>query len=114
MIDMVKGQIIPAVFAYQKEILAVLNGKKSDYDTALEQYFIENISRLSGELLCGLKQLEELLAEKGNSPQQADYYCNKIIPAMNNLRTTTDSMETFIAKEHWPLPSYGELLHSVT
>jgi glutamine synthetase len=115
MVDMAKGLIIPAVLAYQKDLLDVLNAKKSEFDTSLEKYFLENISRLSSELLQKLTTLEELLASKGNlsPPESATFFGEKIIPAMQNLRTVTDELETLTAKKYWPLPAYGDLLHSV-
>jgi glutamine synthetase len=105
MVDILKGQIIPAILAYQQSILDVLNGKGDNFDTSLEKFLLENISRLSAELLRELVAFDEILAEeKGQS---------KIIPAMQKLRRVTDELETLTAKKYWPLPSYGELLHSV-
>jgi glutamine synthetase type III len=32
---------------------------------------------------------------------------------MAELRAIVDEMESITAKEHWPLPAYGDLLFSV-
>ncbi|MCL2198230.1 MAG: glutamine synthetase III, partial [Defluviitaleaceae bacterium] len=114
MVELLKGAIIPAVIAYQNELADLLN-KKSEYNTSLEKYLLENISNLSATLLENLKSLESNLSEKTKqSPKDhASYYSKKVIPAMAALRKTADELETLVAKKHWPLPSYGELLHSV-
>jgi glutamine synthetase type III len=32
---------------------------------------------------------------------------------MSDLRQFVDELETFIAKKHWPIPAYAEILYSV-
>lgn len=115
MLDLLKGFIIPAVIGYQRELVSLLDGKKDEFDTSLEKFLLENISKLSAKLLQHLAILDKLLADKGkvSSPTLADYYSKKVLPAMANLRLVTDELETLVAKKYWPLPSYGELLHSV-
>jgi len=44
---------------------------------------------------------------------QASFYRDGIFSAMSELRLCVDELETLVAKKHWPLPSYAELLHSV-
>ena len=43
----------------------------------------------------------------------AAYYCNKVIPIMNELRANVDELEGYVPASKWPVPSYGELLYSV-
>jgi glutamine synthetase len=33
-----------------------------------------------------------------------------VFPALNNLRTAADKLETMIADDLWPLPTYREML----
>ncbi|MCL1863669.1 MAG: glutamine synthetase III [Defluviitaleaceae bacterium] len=108
MVELLKGAIIPAVLDYQRELADLIN-KKSEYNNSLEKYLLENISNLSAALLEDLLILEKNLAQK----KSASHYSKKVIPAMAALRKTVDTLETLVAKKHWPLPSYGELLHSV-
>ena len=115
MAELLKGSIIPAVFSYQQELITLVNAKGSEFDNSLEKFFLKNISRISADLLHQLTTFDEILADKTDlpPPQLAEYYSRRIIPAMENLRHLTDELETLVAKKHWPLPSYGELLHSV-
>ena len=34
-----------------------------------------------------------------------------VVPAMAALRAPVDEMETLVASEDWPLPTYGEMMH---
>jgi glutamine synthetase len=117
MVELLKGSIIPAVLAYQQELVNLLNAKEGNFNASLEKFLLEKISNLSAELLKNGNALDKILAEKSgipkDLPQLADYYSNKVIPAMQDLRKVVDELETLVAKKHWPLPSYGELLHSV-
>jgi len=36
-----------------------------------------------------------------------------MIPAMDTLRSIVDELETIVAREDWPYPSYTEILYSV-
>ncbi|MCL2224020.1 MAG: glutamine synthetase III [Defluviitaleaceae bacterium] len=113
MVEMLKGLIIPAVLEYQQTLITLLNAKKGEFDTSLETHLLENISRLSAELLTALTAFDEILIGKNGHPNPGEYYSGKIIPAMQTLREITDKLETLTAKKYWPLPTYGELLHSV-
>jgi glutamine synthetase len=35
---------------------------------------------------------------------------DNVIPAMNNVRVASDALERITAHDHWPLPSYREML----
>ena len=118
MIDLVKGAIIPACISYQRELSALLMQKKScgSYDISLEDHFLSRIASLSACLLKKLTSLESsMLESKSNRPilAQATFYRDQVFVAMFELRLTVDELETFVARKHWPLPTYAELLYSV-
>jgi glutamine synthetase len=35
---------------------------------------------------------------------------DNVIPAMNRVRVAADALERITAHDHWPLPSYREML----
>jgi glutamine synthetase len=41
----------------------------------------------------------------------ATAFRDKVVPAMAALRASVDEMETLVASEDWPLPTYGEMMH---
>jgi glutamine synthetase len=118
MIDMVKGDIIPACITNQNEIAQLLQRKNAcgDYDVSLDEHLLGRIAKLSGCLLQKLISLETVLAQTpkdGEVAVHAAYYRDQVFPAMAALRLCADELETLVAKKHWPLPSYAELLYSV-
>ena len=120
MIDMVKGEIIPACLDYQSELIDLLRKKKTyagdNIDCTLEQHFLTSITKLSGCLLNKLTTLESEVLESTQERDilvQATFYRDKIFTAMSELRLIVDELETLVAKKHWPIPTYAELLYSV-
>jgi glutamine synthetase len=118
MVDLVKGGIIPACIDYQNELAALLSHKKGleDYDASLETHLLASISRLSACLLKKLDALESALfesKEQREALEQGQFYRERVFGAMSELRLVVDELETFVARKHWPLPSYAELLYSV-
>ena len=47
---------------------------------------------------------------KGDSLDHAKYSRDVIIPAMNAVRAAGDQLETLVADDLWPLPTYQEML----
>jgi glutamine synthetase len=118
MLNMVNGVIIPACIDYQNELSQLLERKRAcgEYDVSLEGNLLQRIANLSGSLVKKLSALENVLAEYKNERDivaQANFVRNRIFAAMSELRQVVDELETLVAKKHWRLPSYAELLHSV-
>ncbi len=118
MVDMVKGEIIPACVDYQNDLAKLLGQKKAcgEFDTGMEERLLGTISKLSTCLMKKLTVLEDALLESKNEPDifaHASFYRDRIFAAMLELRLVVDELETLTAKKHWPLPSYGEMLYSV-
>ena len=42
--------------------------------------------------------------------QAADRCAKKVKPAMEAVRAVVDELETIVADDHWPLPTYQEML----
>lgn len=119
MIDMVKKYIIPSVLSYQGEISEIANSKKQlnpNLKCELEEKLLSKLSRLGNYLYAKLDTLEtSVLNAKTHSDllESAKYYRESIFINMQHLRGIVDELETLIAKDHWSLPTYGELLFSV-
>ena len=118
MVDMVKGDIIPASVSYQNDLTELLQKKKAlgYFDSSLEENLISNISKLSASLLNKLNTLEKVILEtkeERSIADQARFYREKVFAAMVELRIDVDGLETLVAKKYWPYPSYGQILYSV-
>ncbi len=118
MVDMVKGEIIPACIDYQNELANLLNQKKAcgQYDNSLEAHLLEKISKLSATLLKKLNTLETSILESKEEQDvtaHASFYRDKVFTSISELRLVVDELETLVARKHWPFPTYAELLYSV-
>jgi len=117
-VDMVKGEIIPACVNYQDDLAKLLQRKKAcgDYDVSLEERLLGSIAKLSSSLLKKLDILENTLLESKEEKDivaHASFYRDKIFTAMAELRLVVDELETLVARKHWPFPTYGQILYSV-
>jgi glutamine synthetase len=118
MVDMVKGEIIPASVGYQRELIDLLRQKKAygGLDVSLEENLLGSITKLSACLLKKLDALESAILESKEERKilaQAGFYRDRVFTAMSELRLIVDELEMLVAKKHWPIPTYGEILYSV-
>ncbi|WP_424246188.1 glutamine synthetase [Elusimicrobium posterum] len=117
-VDMIKKDVIPACITYQNELAELLARKTTcgKYDISVEQHFLENISKLSAQLLKKLTVLEDALLKTKKHAQvldQGKFYRDQVFPAMSELRLIVDELETLTAKKYWPMPNYAQILYSV-
>jgi len=117
-VDMVKGEIIPACLNYQDDLAKLLQRKKAcgEYDVSVEEHLLGTIAKLSSSLLKKLSVLENTLLESKEENDilaHASFYRDKIFTAMAELRLVVDELETLVARKHWPFPTYGQILYSV-
>ena len=119
MLNLAKREISPAVVTYTKEVVDTLVAKKScgsTIDVSAETTLSERLSALFGSFIKAIDALEETLAEARNcesAQAQANYSCEKIIPAMETLRVAADSLEEIVAEKYWPFPTYEDILFYV-
>ncbi len=116
MIDMAKKDIAPAVSSYSAELAATaLSKKELGINAKAELDVLTKISDLAAVLNDKIATLESAVIEAGEFElkEQADFFHDTVIPAMNELRLVADELETLTADAYWPFPSYGDLLFSV-
>lgn len=118
MADLVKKEIVPACIDYQNELIHLLKSKKTcgEFECGLEKRFLGQIASLSAALLNKLDLLEKTLAEgssENDALAEARFYRDQVCGAMSELRLVIDELERLVAKKHWRLPTYAEMLFSV-
>lgn len=115
MIEMGRTVYLPTAMRYQTELaqnITALKQAGAAYDTTL----LNKISELIRQLLQGVEKLEKVRLDVGghgssDSHQDNAVYCrDTIIPAMSELRSTIDTLETLVPDDMWPLPTYQEML----
>jgi len=108
-----KTMIVPAVLRYQTEVAnAVTATKAAGADPGTTVELLKSISTLSSQLQSALTSLDSILAHhaEGEPIDHAKYYRDKVLPAMNAVRAAADKLETIVADDLWPMPTYREML----
>ena len=118
MIDIATKQIIPAVIKYTITLADSINAVKAacGADISVQTEILTEVSDLLADTKHALPHLEEVTAKGGKMEQgreQAVYYRDEVMTAMQALRTPVDRLEMLVDKSMWPMPSYGDLMFEV-
>ncbi len=120
MYDIAGKHIIPAVIRYTTRLAESINQVKSacpDVSVKVQSDLLAETSRLLTETQSALLHLKEVTETAKNMErgcEQANYYHNEVVVAMAALRKPVDELEMIVAKDLWPMPSYGDLLFEVS
>jgi glutamine synthetase len=115
--ELLTNSVLPASIGYltslaeSVEALKDAGAVEASYATQMEM--IEEISIFLGQAHGNLKQLKSALNTGSaieNPRDQAIYYSDVVVPLMQAVRAGSDSLETLIADDFWPLPKYREML----
>ena len=119
MIDLTERDIIPAVLSYQSELLKEYNRKKESglkLSAKPEEELLQKIADFTEKAYLRVEKLKEDV-EKSKSITEtlpaAKFARNTLFEDMASLREAVDTLETLVATDFWPFPSYGEMLYSV-
>ncbi len=119
LLEMIRRSVMPAVTRYintLSETVAFKNQAGVNTLSAMEKALIKRLSKGVSALYDYTETLDTLVhtaKELSDKQEQAAFFCEKILPLMNEIRTVSDEMETYTPKDLWPFPSYGELLFSI-
>ena len=65
------------------------------------------------QALTKLQEAEATARSMERGKEQAFFYREKVVAAMNALREPADELERLVDKEYWPFPTYADLLFEV-
>lgn len=106
--------ILPAALRYQSEVAHAIASLKSAgvHPPASEINLLNELTTTIGELQERIADLDAATSKhaEGDSLAHAKYSRDAIIPAMNAVRAAGDKLETMVADDLWPLPTYQEML----
>ncbi len=117
--DLAINHIIPAAIDYQTKLIDNVIGLKEVLSPAeaknlskTQVDLIRNISELLNEMKLSADKMnaEREKASKLDLEKQAEAYCHKIKPLMDQVRDASDKLEMITEDEAWPLPKMRELL----
>lgn len=119
MLEMAKKDILPAVISYSEKLADTAVAKKAigiDISGSVELALSKKIDSLT---TCFYRRTDELdkaimgAHDCADLLSEAQYFRDNVLNAMQELRAVSDELETIVAKDYWPFPTYGDLLFSV-
>lgn len=109
-LEMGRTLILPAAHRYAGELSQTAMNLKQlgrEPDTRL----LDKVTSLSTDLHDALDSLEALMDHhEDDLSKEATYFCDKVLPQMEVVRGFADTLENYVADDHWPLPTYQEML----
>ncbi len=108
-----KTQILPACLRYQGEVASTVTATKAaGADATSQAELLKSLTNSITQLQASLANLDQALGHHadGDVYDHAKYSRDKIVPAMNAVRTAADKLETMVADDLWPIPTYREML----
>jgi glutamine synthetase len=110
---MARTMILPAALRYQGEVAGAISATRA---VGVENEAQMELLRTLTEAITGFQSatgaLDEALGHEveGSLLEHARYFRDRVVPAMNEVRKYGDRLETMVADDLWPLPSYREML----
>jgi len=110
---MARTQILPACLRYQSEVAQAVNATKAaGVENGAQVELLKSLTKSISDLQAATSALDKALAHHGDGDAyaHAKYMRDNVLPAMNAVRTLGDKLETMVADDYWPLPTYREML----
>jgi glutamine synthetase len=110
---MAKTMILPAALRYQTEVAqAVAATKAAGVDNGAEVELLRSLSGTISDFQTASAKLDQALSHhaEGDYLAHAKHSRDHILPAMSEVRALGDKLETVVADDLWPLPTYREML----
>ncbi|QEH34037.1 Glutamine synthetase [Aquisphaera giovannonii] len=113
-LQIAQRQILPAALRYQAEVAGSIANLKNSGITVPKGQSAHLSELVAGidELQSAVDKLSDAIEETsaGGSLEHAKHSRDVVIPAMNAVRAAGDKLETIVADDLWPLPTYQEML----
>src|SRR5262249_40415793 len=110
---MARTMILPAAIRYQGQLAQAVNATKAaGVDNSAQVDLLKSLSSTISEFQKAVSQLDKALGHQHKSDllAEAKSMRDSVLPAMANVRALGDTLETMVADDLWPLPTYREML----
>ena len=101
--SMCNTQVIPAAASYQAVLAAAAHSSIDNKGQALQ------LANVSGSVNGLVESLQQLEVHRSNAEAPHDY-AHKVLPVMRKVRSHADALESLLPADHWPLPTYHQML----
>ena len=117
MVDMANKQLVPAVVRFSGKLAETVNATKAaGGDATVASDLLKRVTGLltrMQEARVNLSSIEKKGSVMPRGREQAYYYLQKVVPAMDELRHPADELERIVDKAYWPFPTYADLIFEV-
>ncbi len=117
MVDMANKQLVPAVISYAGDLANTVSMIESaGGDATVPSDLLKRVTGLLTQMQnarVNLSIIEKDGSKMERGKEQAFYYREKVVPAMEALRHPADELERIVDKDYWPFPTYADLLFEV-
>ena len=117
-INMGNTMILPAAIAYQSKLassIAQVKAAVQGIEMGPQEKLLRDLTDRINKLKLGLETLDAITHEMDESEHEilhhARFYEEKVIPAMNAVRSIADELEYMVDDALWPLPKFREMLY---
>jgi glutamine synthetase len=110
---MARTMILPACLRYQAQVASAVTGAKAaGVDSSVQMELLRNLTATVSEFQKATAHLDHCLAHhaEGDAFAHAKHTRDTVLSAMGAVRTLSDKLETLVADDLWPLPTYREML----
>jgi glutamine synthetase len=110
---MARTMILPAALRYQGEVATTVTATKAaGVDANAQAELLKSLTSTISDFQAATGALDKALSHHadGDAFAHAKYARDAVLPAMANVRTLGDKLETMVADDLWPLPTYREML----
>jgi glutamine synthetase len=110
---MARTMILPAALRYQAEVATAVNATKAaGVDNGAQADFLRTLTGTITDFQTATAKLDKALGHhaEGDVLAHAKHARDAVLPAMTGVRTLGDKLETLVADDLWPLPTYREML----
>ena len=117
LLDMVRKDILPAVFKYQKQLLEATAiyrecGAKGSYYVFNTLDKISTLLDRTYTLSIELNNIIDFIKDDDVLSKSFKYH-DSVLPLMGDIRKCVDELELIVDRKAWPMPTYKELLFGV-
>ena len=119
LLDMARRQIMPAVSKYSDELATALFHKQNcgiPLSVKMEEATLRKLADLSGKLYDACEALERAINKApamDGGIKAACYYRDEVDARRQKASALINQLEAITGAQHWPLPTYADILFSV-
>jgi glutamine synthetase len=109
---MLSTQVLPAALRYQLELSQVVSAaREASIECSRTSGRLHDVAELTNALQDAIETVGSAEQyEVSSGTPHADQIKDTLLPSMLFARTISDQLETLVAEDLWPLPSYTDML----